>query len=429
MVVRIAGGRHHGAIDVAAGEVLERAVLLATELGLPLLALIDSSGADVTDGVAALAAWGRCARALANGSGVIPIVVGVNGAAVSGPALMLGLADHVLLTPDAFAYLSGPDQVAAFTGESVDHRGLGGATIHHQSTGLAAEIIEPCDIEDAAATILSYLPSNHLDDPPFEATDDPPDRPSDLAARTVPAAAHHAYDVRTVIEDVTDQDSFLELYADHAPNLVVGYARLGGRSIGVLANQPAHRAGTLDIDASRKGARFVQMCDAFNLGLVTFVDTPGYEPGRDLEWRGIIRYGAQLVHAYCAATVPRLGVVLRKAYGGAYIVMDSRGIGNDFCVAWPGAQIAVMGAPGAVQILHGRELAAIEDPNARASRAGQLEADYETAFLSPRAAVERGYVDAVIEPSETRATLIGALDILATKRECTSVRRHSNPPL
>jgi len=428
-VARLVGGRHHGAIDVAAGEVVERAVRLATELGVPLFALIDSSGADVTDGVAALHAWGRCARALADASGVVPVVVGVTGAAVSGPALMLGLADHVLLTPDAFAYLSGPDQVAAFTGEAVDHRGLGGAAIHDRSTGLAAQVVPSEEIALAAHAILSYLPSHHLDDPPYELPDDPLDRPADVAAATVPTAANLAYDVRTVIDDITDRDSFLELYAGHAPNLVVGYGRLGGHAVGVVANQPAHRAGTLDLDASRKGARFVQMCDAFNVPLVTFVDTPGYEPGRDLEWRGIIRYGAQLVHAYCSATVPRLGVVLRKAYGGAYIVMDSRGIGNDFCVAWPGAEIAVMGAPGAVQILHGRELRSIDELGARASRAGELQAEYEAAYLSPRAAAERGYVDAVVRPAETRAALGHALATLVTKREPSTARRHSNPPL
>jgi acetyl-CoA carboxylase carboxyltransferase component len=233
----------------------------------------------------------------------------------------------------------------------------------------------------------------------------------------VPERTTASYDVRTVVEDVLDEGSLLEVRPRYAPNLVTAYGSLGGRAVGVVANQPVQRAGTVDIEASRKAARFVATCDAFNVPILTFVDTPGFEPGRDLEWRGMIRHGAELVHAYAAATVPRLCVVLRKAYGGAYIVMDSRGIGNDLCVAWPGAEIAVMGAAGAIAILNkGRE-----DP--------QLVAEYRAAFENPYRAAERGLVDAVIEPEETRRVLAHALEVLVDKHDTHVARRHSNTPL
>ena len=234
--------------------------------------------------------------------------------------------------------------------------------------------------------------------------------------------------LHVLVDDVLDAGSFIELRAAYAANIVTGVGHLGGRAVGIVANQPAHRAGTLDIEASRKAARFVEWCDAFNVPIITLVDTPGFEPGRDLEWRGMIRHGAQLVHAYCAATVPRICVVLRKAYGGAYIVMDSRGVGNDVCFAWPGAEIAVMGASGAVQILHGRRLAAL-DPTERPAQERDLVDEYERAFSNPYRAAERGYVDAVIEPSETRRVLTRTLEVLSTKRDRGQPRAHSNGPL
>ncbi len=446
VLVEIEGGARHGAIDLESGAVAERAARIAGELGLPLVIVMDSSGADVNEGVSALHAWGRFARVLAGLSGVVPIIVGVTGACVSGPALLLGLADHVVMTTQSFAYVSAPDQVRSFTAEATDAQSLGGAAVHATSSGLATLVVDDDDLLETLATLLDYLPDHHLDDPPITACPDPVDRSTSLAEAAVPKEPNRSYDVTEVIDDVVDHGSFLELHPHHAPNLVVGYARLGGRPIGVVANQPRARAGTLDIDASCKGARFVQSCDAFNLPLVTFVDTPGYEPGRDLEWRGIIRYGAQLVHAYTAASVPRLGVVLRKAYGGAYIVMDSRGIGNDWCAAWPGAQIAVMGASGAVQILHGRELRLAEqheerlgidrggsgatgDGSEAVGRRQELESAYEEAFLNPQVAASRGYVDEVIDPADTRRHLAGALARFSTKRDHQPQRRHANPPL
>jgi acetyl-CoA carboxylase carboxyltransferase component len=236
------------------------------------------------------------------------------------------------------------------------------------------------------------------------------------------------YDIRTVIADIVDHESFLEVRAGYAPNMVTGYAHLDGRAIGIIANQPNHRAGTIDIEASRKAARMVQSCDAFNLPILTVVDTPGFEPGKDLEWRGMIRHGAELVFAYGEATVPRLCLVVRKAYGGAYIVMDSRGLGNDFCAAWPGAEIAVMGAKGAVQILNGKRLAALEPAEQETERAA-LEAHYAAQFCTPYVAAHRGYVDEVIDPAQSRRVLAGALNVLANKREKLPGRRHSNTPL
>ncbi len=426
-LLRISGGKHHGAIGIAGGEAAARLVRVATETGVPVVGILDSSGAEIGEGVSALHGWGLIASALAAASGVVPVVLVVTGACVSGPALLLGLADHVVLTTDAFAYVTGPADVETFTGVSVDRTTLGGAEVHGRRTGIASLVAaDEDDALDLVAALLDHLPSNHLDDAPRVLTADPVDRPCLRAAGIVPARAEAAYDVRAVVEDVLDDGALLEVEADHAPNLVVGYGRVDGRAVGVVANQPAFRAGTLDIDASRKGARFVQTCDAFNLPLLTFVDTPGFEPGTDLEWRGMIRYGAQLAHTYAEASVPRLCVVLRKAYGGAYIVMDSRGLGNDWCAAWPTAEIAVMGARGAVEILHRRHLATFPDAEARGAEARALEQDYTERFATPHEAAARGYVDEVIDPQATRAAVAAALGRLATKREPTVNRRHSN---
>jgi acetyl-CoA carboxylase carboxyltransferase component len=424
------GGKHRGAIGTAEGQAVERAVHLAVELGLPIIGRIASSGADVSEGVAALHAWGRMAKALTDASGVVPVVLLLVGPAVSGPALLLGIVDHVIMTSDAFAYVSGPDVVVAFTGVPIDRDRLGGSGVHERESGVATLVVsDEDDAMLALETLLSYLPSNHLEDPPYEATDDPVDRDCVRAASAVPARATASYDVRTVVGDVLDEHSFFELRPAYAPNMVTGLGRLDGRPVGIVANQPMFRAGTLDIEASRKAARFVQWCDAFNFPIVTFVDTPGFEPGRDLEWRGMIRHGAELVHAYAEATVPRLCVVLRKAYGGAYIVMDSKNLGNDWCVAWPTAEIAVMGAPGAVQILHRRALGAIADPDERTREQLALETEYADRFANPYVAAERGYVDDVIAASDTRRVLADALVRLGTKREHQPSRRHSNTPL
>jgi acetyl-CoA carboxylase carboxyltransferase component len=427
---RLQGGPHVGAIGPAEGETLARAVRLAMDTGTPVVGVIASSGADVVEGVASLHAWGLIARALADASGVVPTVLTVVGPCVSGPALLLGLVDVVVMTRDAFAYVSGPDTVRAFTGISVDHRALGGAPLHVTRSGVTAFVADDeAGAADLVAAVLDYLPSHHLDDPPRWPTDDPVDRDCVRAATVVPGRPNASYDVGVVVEAVLDDHSFLELRAQHASNMVTGLGRLDGRPVGIVANQPQHRAGTIDIEASEKAARFVQWCDCFNIPLLTFVDTPGFEPGKDLEWRGMIRHGAELVAAYASATVPRLCLVLRKAFGGAYIVMDSKGMGNDWCGAWPTAEIAVMGAPGAVQILHGRALRAIDDPVERVQQQAELEHEYEDRFANPYVAAERGFVDDVLSAVDTRRVLCATLDHLVAKREHLPPHRHGNTPL
>ncbi|MGK2950627.1 MAG: acyl-CoA carboxylase subunit beta [Acidimicrobiales bacterium] len=420
VLVEVSGQRRRGAITEADGHTFAEAADHALEAGLPLLAMISSSGADVNDGVAALHGWGTAARALTRCSGRVPVLLAATGPVVSGPALLLGLADHVVMTPDAYAFVSGPRMVETFTGEALGADELGGAGVHTSSTGVAALVVEPDHVLDALGDLLAYLPSHIDEEPPRWPTDDPPERPTPEAGACIPASATGGYDVRDVARAVVDDGELLELRAGWAPNLVTALATIDGRPVGIVANQPVAIAGTLDIPASQKGARFVAFCDAFGLPLVTLIDTPGFYPGKDLEWRGMIRHGAQLAFAYARATVPRVAVVLRKAYGGAYIVMDCRSMGSDLYLAWPSAEIAVMGAKGAVEVLHRRE-----PPERRA----ELEAEYEARFLNPYVAADRGAVDAVIEPSETRAEVAAALEMLSSKREALVARKHDNSPL
>jgi len=434
---RLAGGKHRGALGPTEGEVIERAVRLALDIGVPIVGELATSGADVGEGLPSLHAWGRVAAALAEASGAVPVILTVNGPCVGGISLVLGLADHVVMTEEAFAYVSGPPTVAEFTGVTIAHDELGGAGVHLRRSGLASVVVaDEDDARWAVADLLSYLPANYLEAPPVVPTGDDPARSCRCGADTVPVNPQSSYDVREVVGDVLDLESFLEVREAHAANVVIGYGRLDGHAVGVIANQPCQLAGTLDIEASQKAARFVQHCDAFGLPIVTFVDCPGYQPGKDQEWRGIIRQGAQLVHAYAEATVPRLCVVMRKAYGGAYIVMDSKGLGNDLCVAWPTAEIAVMGAAGAVQILHGKRLATVDDGAERSRAQAELESDYAGRFCTPTVAAERGYVDDVIDPLDTRRVLAAGLASLGTKRADGGARRrgrkparHSNTPL
>jgi acetyl-CoA carboxylase carboxyltransferase component len=351
----------------------------------------------------------------------VPVLMAATGAAVSGPALMLGLADQVVMTADAYAFVSGPVMVEEFTGVPSTMEELGGTGVHASLTGVASLVADDRDgALDALADLLQYLPDHVNDLPPRIQTDDPADRWCPELRTIVPATSTGAYDVRQVIRSIADDGVLLELRSGWAENLVTALATVGGRTVGFVANQPQSIAGTLDIPASQKGARFVAWCDAFNISIVTLIDTPGFYPGKDLEWRGMIRHGAQLAFAYARATVPRIAVVLRKAYGGAYIVMDSRHMGNDLYVAWPSAEIAVMGAKGAVEILHRRAT-----PEQRAA----AEADYESRLLNPYSAAERGSVDRVIDPAATRAEVAGALAMLSTKQERTVRRNHDNSPL
>jgi acetyl-CoA carboxylase carboxyltransferase component len=325
------------------------------------------------------------------------------------------------MTPDAFAFVSGPDAVEGFTGMRVSLHDLGGAAVHASASGLCALLAADADAVDGMfGAVLDYLPDSTDSEPPRILTDDPTDRAAPALRDLVPAAASASYDVRDVIRAVVDDGELLELRPGWASHLVTALASVGGRPVGLVANQPRALAGTLDIPASQKGARFVRFCDAFNLPIVTLVDTPGFLPGKDLEWRGMIRHGAELAFAYAEATVPRVCVVLRKAYGGAYIVMDSKGIGNDLCLAWPSAEIAVMGAPGAVQILN---------RNADDDERKVLEERYRAELLTPWVAAERGFVDVVVDPAETRATLDRALAMLSSRRELLPGRKHDAGPM
>jgi acetyl-CoA carboxylase carboxyltransferase component len=355
VMVTVDQGVRRGALAAADSETVAGAAALARAQRLPLVVVMASSGADILEGVASLDGWGRTARALADCSGIVPVVMVVYGLAVSGPALLLGMADAVVMTDEAVAYVSGPAAVREWTGQRLGADELGGQRVHTRSSGVAALVAPdgPAALE-AVASLLDYLPDHADEEPPIWRSGDAWDRPTPELEDLLPASATGSYDVRKVVAAVADDAGYLELRATWAPQLVTALCRVDGRPVGVVANQPQSMAGTLDIAASQKGARFVAFCDSFNIPLLTLVDTPGFMPGKDLEWRGMIRHGAQLVFAYAEASVPRVCLILRKAFGGAYIVMDSKGMGNDLCLAWPSAQVAVMGAQGAVQILHRR---------------------------------------------------------------------------
>lgn len=416
--VRTSSDRRRGALARKDGETLAAAARLARAQRLPLILQLSSSGADVSDGIDALHGWGSAAASLSECSGHVPVITVVFGPVLSGPAFLLGLSDLVIMTPAAMTFVSGPAMVEAFTGVRMGHRDLGGAGVHALASGLCALL--STDPDAAVAELLGFLPSHADELPPRSPRVDPPDRIVPELRDVVPPLERSSYDVRDVVRRVADDGYQVELWEQWAPQLVTALVRLGGRSVGVVANQPRSLAGTLDIAASQKGARFVNLCDAFNLPILTFVDTPGFLPGKGLEWRGMIRHGAELVFAYSQASVPRVCVILRKAFGGAYIVMDSKGVGNDLCLAWPSAEVAVMGARGAAQILYRHRN---DDERAR------LEEDYRARFLTPWSAAARGFVDAVIDPAQTRSVLVRALDALATKRERLSGRKHETGPL
>ncbi|MCY4069186.1 MAG: methylmalonyl-CoA carboxyltransferase [Acidimicrobiaceae bacterium] len=418
---RSAGDDQGGALTAVDGADMTAAARLARAQRLPVLLRLASSGADLNEGVSALHGWGAAAAELARCSGVVPVIVIASGPNVSGPALLLGLADFVVMTADAYAFVVGPRMVEQFTGMPVDLAELGGAETHAAASGVASFLAEDdSEAEEIAAELLDYLPDSNSSDPPGRVCGDPVDRPVPEAFEALPSESGGSYDVREVLHAVTDDGELLEPHQFWGGNLVTAFACFGGRPVGLVANQPQALAGTLDITASRKGARFVAFCDAFNLPIVTFVDTSGFYPGKDLEWRGMIRYGAQMAFAYARATVPRVNVTLRKSYGGAYIVMDSKTMGNDIALAWPTAEIAVMGARGAVEILH---------RDAAAQRRKELEAAYEQRLLNPYIAAERGTIDSVVAPEDTRRELCAALEMLNAKRERLPDRRHDNTPL
>ena len=418
--VEFEDGDEPARLDEATGFKLETGIAAALEQRIPVVMVISTSGTDIMQGMAALSGWGRVASKLTECSGVIPAIIIVDGPAVSGPALLLGVADFTILTERSSAFVNGPVMVEEFTGVAIDPDELGGSASHARYTGVAAFVVP--DREAAAHVaieLLGYLPDSVDTEPARWPTSDPGDRPCPEAGAQIPESSTGSYDVRKVAAAIADEDSVLEVRDRWAANAVTAFATIDGRPVGILANQPMVLAGTLDIPASQKAARFIAFCDAFNLPIITLVDTPGFYPGKDLEWRGMIRHGAQLVFAYARANVPRICVILRKSYGGAYIVMDSKTMGNDLCLAWPWAEIAVMGAGQAAAILARRA-----SPEEKA----EFEADYAERLLNPYVAAERGFIDAVIDPADTRAEISAALDVLADKRETLVERKHGNSP-
>jgi acetyl-CoA carboxylase carboxyltransferase component len=401
---------------------------LALSNGAPIIGLNDSGGARIQEGVDALAAYGEIFYRNTVASGVIPQISVILGPCAGGAVYSPAITDFTFMVQGtSHMFITGPEVVRAVTREEVSFEALGGAAVHAQKSGVAHFVCsdEEMTLEEVRR-LLSFLPSNNADDPPWLEPSDPANRLAAELDQIVPEAADRAYDMRQVIHAVVDEGDFLEVHAGFAPNLLVGFARLGGHSVGIVAQQPEMLAGVLDIDASDKGARFIRFCDCFNIPLVTITDTPGFLPGMGQEHGGIIRHGAKMIFAYAEATVPKLAVVTRKAYGGAYIVMSSKHLRGDLNLAWPSAEIAVMGPEGGVNVLHRKELASAQDPDVLRA---ELIADYRAEFAHPYVAAARGYVDAVIPPRETRLRLVNALKALRGKRASLPMKKHSNIPL
>jgi propionyl-CoA carboxylase beta chain len=401
---------------------------LAVKMGAPIIGLNDSGGARIQEGVMSLGGYADIFLRNTLASGVVPQISAIMGPCAGGAVYSPAITDFTVMVKDtSYMFVTGPDVIRAVTHEDVTKEELGGAMTHNERSGVAHFAAD--DDRDCLRLIrelLSYLPGNNLDDAPRVAAQPPPDGAAEALDDIVPPVPQQPYDILDVITRIVDAESFLEVHAHFARNLVVGFARLDGRPVGIVANQPAHLAGTLDIDASVKGARFVRFCDAFNIPLVTFEDVPGFLPGTGQEFGGIIRHGAKLLFAFAEATVPKLTVITRKAYGGAYCVMSSKHIRTDVNLAWPTAEIAVMGAEGAVNILYRREIEGAADPTA--VRAARIE-EYRKTFANPFIAAQRGFVDEIIMPRDTRRKLITALASLETKREKNPPRKHGNIPL
>ncbi|MBO0771940.1 MAG: acyl-CoA carboxylase subunit beta [Actinobacteria bacterium] len=434
-----------GSLGEVYGEKIVKVMDFALRVGCPVIGINDGGGARIQEGVVALGLFADIFRRNVLASGVIPQISLIMGPAAGGAVYSPAITDFVLMVDKtSHMFITGPDVIKTVTGEEVSFEELGGAHAHHTRSGVAHyQARDEEDCLEFTRELLSYLPSNNLADPPQAAPPQaapPPagngqEGPDPALAVTdadaeldslIPDSANQPYDMHEAITHVLDDGEFLEIHAGFAPNIVVGFGRVDGGSVGVVANQPLHLAGCLDIDASEKAARFVRTCDAFNIPVLTFVDVPGFLPGTGQEWGGIIRRGAKLIYAYAEATVPKVTIITRKAYGGAYDVMGSKHLGGDVNLAWPTAQIAVMGAQGAVNILYRRELAEAADPDAlRAQRV----TEYEDALANPYIAAERGYVDAVIRPAETRPRVLRALRTLRTKRESLPPKKHGNIPL
>ena len=401
---------------------------LAVEMGAPVVGLNDSGGARIQEGVASLAGYADIFLRNTLASGVVPQISAIMGACAGGAVYSPAITDfNVMVKDTSCMFVTGPDVIRTVTHEEVTKEELGGAMTHNVKSGVAHFAVD----DDRACLalireLLSYLPSNNLEEAPRRPTEDPPNREEPGLEELVPPDPMKPYDMKRLIGAVVDEGRFLEVHEHFAPNIVVGLARLGGRSVGIVANQPAHLAGCLDIDASVKGARFVRFCDAFNIPLVTFEDVPGFLPGTGQEYGGIIRHGAKLLYAYAEATVPKVTVITRKAYGGAYCVMSSKHLRTDVNYAWPTAEIAVMGPEAAVGVLYRRELQAADAPDTL--RARKVE-EFREKFANPYVATDRGFVDAVIEPRHTRARIVAALEMARTKRSHSPPKKHGSIPL
>jgi len=426
-----------GSLGEVFGEKIVKVMDHALKTGCPVIGINDSGGARIQEGVVALGLYAEIFYRNVMASGVIPQISLIMGPCAGGAVYSPAITDFTLMVDQtSHMFITGPDVIKTVTGEEVSFEELGGAHAHNSKSGVAHyQAADEQDCLDFARELLSYLPSNNLEEPPVypngadrAVIDELSEEDTELDT-LIPDSANQPYDMHDVIIRVLDDGEFCEVHAGFARNIVVGFGRVEGASVGVVANQPLHFAGCLDIDASEKAARFVRTCDAFGIPVLTFVDVPGFLPGTDQEWGGIIRRGAKLIYAYAEATVPKITVITRKAYGGAYDVMGSKHLGGDINLAWPTAQIAVMGAQGAVNILYRRELAAAADPDEQAAVRTARATEYEDTLANPYIAAERGYVDAVIRPAETRPAVVRALRTLRTKRQALPPKKHGNIPL
>ncbi len=417
-----------GSLSLTMSNKICKVMDMALKNGAPMVGLNDSGGARIQEGVQSLAGYANIFHRNVMSSGVIPQLSAIMGTCAGGAVYSPALTDFIfMVNGTSHMFITGPRVIKSVTNEDVTMDALGGAVTHNQRSGVAQFAAE--DDRECIAQIkrlLSFLPSNNLEDPPFAPTDDPVDRKIPELNEVVPDNPNKGYDIKTIITAMVDNGDFLEVHAHYAPNIVVGFARMGGAVVGIVANQPAHLAGCLDCDASMKGARFVRFCDAFNIPLVTLEDVPGYLPGTDQEYRGIIKHGAKLIYAYSEATVPKITVITRKAYGGAYCVMSSKHLRGDVNLAFPTAEIAVMGPQGAVDIIFRKEIKAADDP--KKAREEKI-AEYTERFANPYRAAELGYIDEVILPEDIRIRVIQALDACRNKRDTNPPRKHGNIPL
>ena len=417
-----------GALGEVFAEKLHKVMDLALATGAPMIGLNDGAGARIQEGVVSLDGYGGIFHRNVQASGVIPQISVILGPCAGGAVYSPAMTDFIFMVREkSHMFITGPDVVKTVTGEEVTLEELGGAGSHSSKSGVATFVADSEEeVLDDVKYLLSFLPSNNLEQTPVMPTGDDPERLCPELDEILPESPNVPYDMKQVIASVVDDGDFMEYHAAWGKSITCGFARVDGRAVGVVGNQPMMLAGVLDIESSEKAARFVRTCDAFNIPLLTFVDVPGFLPGVDQEYGGIIRHGAKLLYAYCEATVPQIQIITRKAYGGAYVVMDSKSVGCDLAFAWPTAELAVMGSQGAVEIIYRRELADAADPEAR--RAELIE-DYTERLANPYIAAERGYVDDVIEPSETRQKVVAGLRLLESKREEMPARKHGNVPL